>query len=196
MDTRTHYDLLIDEGNDPYRDPPALREYMDGWDGQPFLDALSLAPGKTVLEIGIGTGRLAARVAPQCARLTGIDVSPKTIDRARENLAAHPNMELICGDFLAHAFDRRFDVIYSSLTLMHFEDKGQFLRKAASLLRPGGTLVLSLDKNQSEILDMGTRQLRIYPDTPERLIPHLGTLSLERTIETAFAHILICKNSL
>jgi SAM-dependent methyltransferase len=105
-------------------------------------------------------------------------------------------MELICGDFLVHAFDRRFDVIYSSLTLMHFEDKGQFLRKAASLLRPGGTLVLSLDKNQSEILDMGTRQLRIYPDTPERLIPHLGKLCLERTIETTFSHILICKNSL
>ena len=25
MDVRTHYDLLIDEDNDPFRDPPQLR---------------------------------------------------------------------------------------------------------------------------------------------------------------------------
>ena len=196
MDVRTHYDLLIDEDNDPYRDPPALQAYMDNWDGQPFLDALELNRDKSVLEIGIGTGRLAARAAPRCARLTGIDLSPKTIARARENLAGHPNIELICDNFLTHSFPETFDVIYSSLTLMHIADKAQFLRRAASLLRPGGILVLSLDKNQSDFLDMGTRALRVYPDTPERIIPLLGSLRLYHSIETAFAHILICKNDL
>ena len=196
MDVVTHYDLLIDEDNDPYRDPPALQAYMDNWDGQPFLDALELTRDKSVLEIGIGTGRLAARTAPRCARLTGIDLSPKTIARARENLAGHPNIELICDDFLTHSFPEIFDVIYSSLTLMHIADKAQFLRRAASLLRPGGILVLSLDKNQSDFLDMGTRALLVYPDTPERIIPLLGSLRLYNSIETAFAHILICKNDL
>lgn len=90
MDPRTHYDLLIDEGNDPYRDPPVLQAYMDNWDGQPFLDALELTRDKSVLEIGIGTGRLAARAAPRCARLTGIDLSPKTIARAREKPGRSP----------------------------------------------------------------------------------------------------------
>ena len=37
-----HYDALIDEGNDPVFDPPPLREYMDKWDGQAFIDAMEL----------------------------------------------------------------------------------------------------------------------------------------------------------
>ena len=59
MDVITHYDLLIAEGNDPVHDPPALKEYMDRWDGSAFLEALQLSTEKTVLEIGVGTGRLA-----------------------------------------------------------------------------------------------------------------------------------------
>ena len=196
MDVLTHYDLLIAEDNDPFRDPPPLQAYMAGWDGQPFLDAMELAPDKRVLEIGIGTGRIAAKVAPRCARLTGIDLSPKTIARAGENLIDHPNITLICGDFLAHAFEEQYDVIYSSLTMMHFENKGRVLRKVASLLRPFGIFVLSLDKNQSNFIDMGTRKLQIYPDTPEGIIPLLEPLRLTKTIETVFAHILVCKKGL
>ena len=196
MDVRTHYDLLIDEGNDPFHDPPALREYMDLWDGPAFLAALELSADMEVLEIGVGTGRLATRTAPLCARLTGIDISPKTIARAVENLAAHPNIHLVCADFLEYGFQTQFDILYSSLTMMHFEDKAAFLRKAAALLRPGGRLVLSLDKNQRDFLDMGTRKLRIYPDTPERIIPLLGALHLEKQFETEFAHILVCRKAL
>ncbi len=193
MDTRTHYDLLIDEDNDPFRDPPELQRYMDQWDGPAFLAALDLSPDKRVLEIGVGTGRLAARAAPRCSSLTGIDLSTKTIDRARENLAGFTNIHLICDDFLTHPFETQFDVVYSSLTLLHFEDKKAFLSKAASLLRPGGRLVLSLDKNQGEFLDMGTRRLRIYPDTPEQILPLLVDLHLTDRFETEFAHIIVCK---
>ena len=37
MDVIDHYDLLIEEQNDPFRDPPVLQEYMSKWDGEPFL---------------------------------------------------------------------------------------------------------------------------------------------------------------
>ena len=94
-----HYDLLIDEGDDPVKDPPALRAYMERWDGAPFIEALCPDRADEILEIGVGTGRLAARVAPLCGGFTGIDVSPKTIARAAENLAGLQNVTLICGDF-------------------------------------------------------------------------------------------------
>ena len=74
MDVQTHYDLLIKENNDPFRDPPALRKYMESWDGQVFLDLLELNPSKKVLEIGVGTGRIAEKIAGCCRHLTGIDI--------------------------------------------------------------------------------------------------------------------------
>jgi hypothetical protein len=60
-DVINHYDSLIDENNDPVHDPAQLREYMDKWDGQAFIDALELAPDKSVLEIGVEQGGLSCR---------------------------------------------------------------------------------------------------------------------------------------
>ena len=37
MDVISHYDLLIDENNDPFRDPLELQDYMCQWDGEQFL---------------------------------------------------------------------------------------------------------------------------------------------------------------
>ncbi|WP_461368596.1 class I SAM-dependent methyltransferase, partial [Candidatus Darwinibacter acetoxidans] len=46
-----------------------------------------------MLEIGVGTGRLARRVLDMgCRTFTGLDTSAKTLERARENLAAYPNV--------------------------------------------------------------------------------------------------------
>ena len=61
-----HYDLLIEENNDPVHDPKPLLDYMDKWDGQSFIDKMNLDKYKSVLEIGVETGRLAVRVAPLC----------------------------------------------------------------------------------------------------------------------------------
>ena len=58
-DLINHYDSLIYEGNDPVLDSPELQAYMDKWDGRAFFDALDLSKSKSVLEIGIGTGRRA-----------------------------------------------------------------------------------------------------------------------------------------
>lgn len=163
---RDHYDALIDEDNDPVHDPAPLRDYMDKWDGQTFLDALALTGTESVLEIGVGTGRLAVKIAPLCSRFTGIDLSPKTAERARENLAGRPDVTVLTGDFTEFAFDDAFDVICSSLTFMHIEDKQTAVSKAASLLSSGGRLVISIDKNPASAIECGTRQVKIYPDTP------------------------------
>ena len=86
MNVIQHYDILIDDDNDPFRDPPVLQDYMEKWDGKLFIDSMALDKTKRVLEIGVGTGRVAQKVAPNCLSFTGIDISPKTIERAKENL--------------------------------------------------------------------------------------------------------------
>lgn len=190
-----HYDLLVDENQDPVHDPRPLRDYMDQWDGQTMIDKLELHPFRSVLEIGVGTGRLAVRIAPLRKRFCGIDLSPKTIQRAKENLAEQSNVTLYCGDFLTFRFSERFDVIYSSLTFMHIQNKQTAITKAATLLNKGGKFALSTDKNQDRFLDFKTRKIPVYPDNPKTITDCLGHagLSLSEHYETAFAHIFIAE---
>ena len=192
-DVIRHYDLMIDENNDPVRDPEPLREYMDKWDGRQFIDSLQLAKEKSVLEIGVGTGRLAVRAAPECRNFCGIDISSKTVKRAKENLKAHGNVTLICGDFMSYDFGRKFDVIYSSLTFMHIKDKQSAINKVKSLLNISGRFVLSIDKNQSDTIEYGTRRIRVYPDRKEDIAEYinLSGMSLIKIFETEFADIFV-----
>ena len=191
QDTISHYDSLIDENNDPVHDSESAKVYMNKWDGDEFIEAMQLNPNKSALEIGVGTGRLAVRVCGKCASFTGIDISPKTIERAKENLREFDNARLICGDFLTHAFDETFDAIYSSLTFMHIKEKDTTIKKAAALLNPGGRFVLSIDKNRQTEIDYGTRKITVFPDTPEEIISLLSgaDLTLETHFETEFAYI-------
>ena len=190
-----HYDLLIDEGNDPVHDPPELRAHMDKWDGQVFLQALALDGSQSVLEIGVGTGRLALRIAPNCRRFTGIDLSPKTIMRAQENLAHLSNVTLCYGDFMAVAWAEKFDVICSSLTMMHIQDKVAAVNRIAALMASGGRTVLSLDKNQDKYIDYITRKIRVYPDRPAHIAALMtkAGLSVLAIAETEFAHIIVAE---
>ena len=163
-DVIIHYDTLIDEGNDPFRDPKPLKDYMDRWDGKLFLDCLSLNKNKTVLEIGVGTGRLAGRVAPLCKEFTGIDISEKTIERAKQNLASFSNVTLILDDFYHYKFCEQFDIIYSSLTFMHFKDKQKAIEIVFSILKPEGVFVLSIDKNTDNHILCRERAIEVFPD--------------------------------
>ncbi|MBQ3080796.1 MAG: class I SAM-dependent methyltransferase [Clostridia bacterium] len=187
-----HYDRLIDLDNDPFWDEGALREYMDGWDGDAFIRFVSGAKRGRALEIGVGTGRMAARTAKYFERLAGIDISEKSVARARKNLEYIGNIELICGDFLAHSFSERFDCIYSTLTFMHIEDKARAVEKAAALLMPGGIFVLSLDKGRDEWIDMGKWKTRVFPDDPVRMKTLMETngLIVKEIFETERAYIL------
>ncbi|MDD4494839.1 MAG: class I SAM-dependent methyltransferase, partial [Eubacteriales bacterium] len=175
------------------------------WDGEAFIDAMQLAPEKSVLEIGVGTGRLALRVCGKCGSFTGIDISPKTVERAKtnlqnsfENLQEYKNINLICGNFLTYSFTETFDVIYSSLSFMHIKDKGAAIQKAADLLIRGGRFVLSIDKNQQTEIDYGTRKISVYPDTPDEinsLLTKVG-LIIEKQFETEFAVIFTARKEL
>lgn len=191
-DVINHYDALIDEGNDPFRDPKPLKEYMDRWDGKQFLDCLSLNKNKTVLEIGVGTGRLAARVAPYCEKFTGIDISGKTIERAKQNLSAFSNITLILDDFYRHTFSEQFDIIYSSLTFMHFKDKQKVVEIVFSILKPEGIFVLSIDKNTDNHIQYGERIVEIFPDDLQSIKEHMKSAGfvIKDVFETDASYII------
>lgn len=191
-----HYDALIEENNDPVLDLPVLQEYMDKWDGDKFIDYLHITKDKSVLEIGVGTGRIAVKIVGLCKYFTGIDISSKTINRAHNHLN-YDNVNLICDDFLKYSFNSKYDVIYSSLTFMHFKDKIAVFNKIADLLCDG-IFVLSIDKNQEEYIEYGNRKIKIYPSTKMEIIEQIkrSNLKLITLDEVEFAWIFVCKKKM
>lgn len=193
--TIDHYDLLIDEGFDFRKGSARLQDYMDKWDGQAFIDEIQLTGKDSVLEIGVGTGRLAIKICSKCSCFTGIDISPKTVKRAKENLVEYKNIELICADFMEYDFKSQFDIIYSSLTFMHIENKLNAINKIASLLKAGGTFILSIDNNPSNVIDYGTRKIEIYPDNADDIYEFVkdANLTMIKQFTTEFASIFVAK---
>lgn len=191
-----HYDALIEENNDPVLDSPVLQEYMDKWDGDKFIDYLHISKDKSVLEIGVGTGRIAVKIVGLCKYFTGIDISSKTINRAHNHLN-YDNVNLICDDFLKYSFNSKYDVIYSSLTFMHFKDKIAVFNKIADLLCDG-IFVLSIDKNQEEYIEYRNRKIKIYPSTKMEIIEQIkrSNLKLITLDEVEFAWIFVCKKKM
>ena len=196
-DVAKHYDILIDEGQDPVHDPEPLKKYMDKWDGQSFIDKMELDKTKSVLEIGVGTGRIAVKVAPLCKEFAGIDISEKTIKQAKKNIkmGMFRKPELICADFLGYNFSKKFDVIYSSLTFLHIKEKQKAFDIVRGLLNDNGRFVLSIDKNPDEFLDIGTSKIRVYPDNPDdiKLYAKNSGLELTEQSKTEFAHIFVLR---
>ncbi len=190
-----YYDALLAEGQDPVLDPPVLKEYMDGWDGDRFIEKMHLSPDASVLELGVGTGRLAVRVAPLCGRFLGVEIAPETAKRAAAHLGAFPNASVLCADFLTYPFSERFDIVYSSLTWMHIEQKTAAFERVAELIAPDGRFLLSIDKSGDREIVFEGKRITVFPDDPEetvQLLADLG-LSLIETLETERAYIFIAK---
>jgi len=81
------------------------------------------------------------RLASHVPSVTGIDSSPEIVERAREQSAGLPNVELVTGDVMTYPFDGQFDFV-SSVASLHHLDFDTGLERMASLLGPGGVLAI------------------------------------------------------
>ena len=171
-----HYDLLIENGNDPVLDCKELADYMDKWDGKEFINLLNLDAYKTVLEIGCGTGRIAKKIIKQCKKYVGIDISSKTVDVAKNHFKDFDNAFFINEDFLKYKDTEKYDVIFSTLTFMHIKDKKKALNNVFNLLKNKGEFILSIDKNQQNFIDTGYSRIEVYPDNPTYISKTLTSL--------------------
>ncbi len=103
----------------------------------------ALPSGATILELGCGAGmpttqRLAARFV-----VTGVDLSPRQIALARQNV---PGVTFRVGDMTALSFPAEtFDAVCAFYAITHVprEEHANLLARIASWLRPGGLFVAS-----------------------------------------------------
>lgn len=101
---------------------------------------------QTVLDIGTGTGFLAAGLGPQAQRVIAIDASRGMLDVARNNLdrLGVDNVELVEADLAALPLpDDSVDVAVTNMVLHHALDPGQMLREMARVTRPEGWVAIT-----------------------------------------------------
>ncbi|MFF3564162.1 methyltransferase domain-containing protein [Streptomyces sp. NPDC002574] len=127
----------FDEEPDHGLREPAVRE---AWAGR-LRGWLPDTPAD-VLDLGCGTGSLAALATERGHRVTGVDRSPRMVALARAKLAG-TGARVVVGDATQPPVAAgRFDVVLVRHMLWALPDPAAALRRWAGLLRRGGRIVL------------------------------------------------------
>ena len=120
---------------------PRVRQYLEA-----EIDFVRqrLTGRERVLELGAGYGRIVRELAPCCARIVGMDISPDSVRLGEAYLKDCPNAEMVAMDVHRMQFDQPFDVVLclqNGLSAMRAD--GDTVREILDILAPGGTAFFS-----------------------------------------------------
>lgn len=109
---------------------------------------LPLSPTMEVLEIGLGSGFTAFRLARQVRQLTLVEIAAEVITMLREQLRHVPNIQYVCADLsqpglVEQTKKQDFDAVFGLDVLEYVVDPAICLRNLREVLRPGGKLLLT-----------------------------------------------------
>ena len=112
-----------------------------------LITKLNLRGDEHILDVGCGDGKVTAEIARALPRgsVTGADASPQMIEFAKKTFPAgtFPNLRFRVIDARKIKLGRQFDFFFSNAALHWVDDHQAILRGAASVLKPGGRLVVS-----------------------------------------------------
>jgi ubiquinone/menaquinone biosynthesis C-methylase UbiE len=157
--------VLFDAWSLVYDAPPVQRlTYRPGQDA--VVGALRERAPRRVLDVGCGTGQLAARLrrALPRAEVVGCDFSRGMLRRAR---ARSPEVRWVQGDAQRLPFpDRHFDALVSTEAFHWFPDGAAALAEFHRVLAPGGRLLVALVNPPFEALSASSRVLSRWLGEP------------------------------
>jgi SAM-dependent methyltransferase len=111
---------------DNYLNPGVFKRYYNA--RLKRLLRFNIPAGKSVLELGCGTGDLMAALEPR--RGVGVDFSERMVEQAR---ARHPSLEFILADAHDFEIDEKFDIILLSNLVGDLTDVQRTLARLAAL---------------------------------------------------------------
>jgi SAM-dependent methyltransferase len=156
-------------------------------------DRLGVRPGDKVLDLGCGFGRHAFEAARRGAAVVALDAGPDEVAQVRATLGAmvdagelaaeHP-ASAVQGNALTLPFaDGVFDRVIASEVLEHIPDDTAAMRELARVLRPGGTMAVTVPRCVPEAVNWALSDE--YHDTPGGHVRIYRRSTLERRLESA-----------
>jgi SAM-dependent methyltransferase len=141
-----------------------------------FYVDLAVEDGGPVVELGVGTGRIAIPTAIQGVRVIGVDSSPGMLEVCREvarSAGVADLLDLRVGDLREPPVTERVGLVTCPFrAFLHLQDdtaRLQALRAARDLLEPGGRLAFDVfEPGRDDIEDTHGRWLEREPGIFER----------------------------
>ena len=127
-----------------------------------------LQSGERVLDLGCGAGTdslVAARMVGPEGHVTGIDMTPEMLDKARRSAAAMgaENVEFVEGDAEKLPFaDGSFDVVISNGVVDLIPDKDAVFSELYRVLTAGGRIQIADVTIQKPVSDEGRRNIDLW----------------------------------
>ncbi len=141
----------------------------------PWLSSAGALQGKSILEIGCGTGSSTIALAEQGAKVTGIDIDGDALVVARDRAKVYGvdvEIAALNAQEMSAAYqDRKFDVImfFACLEHMTISERLASLKDAWAMLPAGGLLVIVETPNRLWYFDGHTSTLPFYHWLPDEL---------------------------
>lgn len=162
--------------------------------GKLLVARLQIAPGDSVLDIGAGTGRLAAYVANivgEHGRVVAIDPLPLRVEMAKARAASQFEATVGRAEDLSAFRDRSFDVVYLNSVFHWIEDKPRALGEIYRVLRAGGRLGMNCHvtsrPHEWRLLVLNAMNAAQIELAPEFALPSLGLSEAELTEQMSAA---------
>ena len=106
--------------------------------GTDVLQWLAPQAGEHILDVGCGTGDLAAKIQEEGAVVVGVDASAEMVEQARKE---YPTVQFEQQDAAQLNYAAEFDAVFSNATFHWIENQKGLLSGIFKALKPNGRLV-------------------------------------------------------
>jgi trans-aconitate methyltransferase len=114
--------------------------YVSGMAGD-LVELLDPRPGETILDLGCGTGELAAQIQARGARVLALDSDPAMAAAARRRLGQD---RVLLADGHAFTLPEPVDAVFSNAALHWMPHPAEVIGRVGAALAPGGRFVAEL----------------------------------------------------
>lgn len=110
------------------------------------LKGLGLNNQSNVLEIGCGIGTLTGLLAAKAGKVLAVDISPESIQRAKQRLGKYSNLTLMVSDMSDFSSNEKFDFVVLPDVLEHIpvEQHAALFKTIAEVLNKEGKVCINI----------------------------------------------------